>query len=187
MQALREVSTELSSTSSTLRNSVLNQIISQCVAQLAPARAIPALYCMTGRAMPTSPSLFVGELLRPLRTFLTDFDAQLTPHSRQDWSRDTATALSKNYAQLASGMLDTVRKNEDAIRRYGSKKQAIDNGESPPERDSDKVCVQLFLDVEAYGSQLNDLGVSTELLAEYITLVDVVRPDQTLLQRLVQG
>jgi hypothetical protein len=165
-----------------MRANILSQLVGQCVAQLAPARAIPALYCMTGRAVPTAASIFLPELLRPLRTFLADFGARLSADDRHAWARDVGGALAKQYLQVATSMLETVRNNEAAIRKYGAKKVASAADAPPAASDSDKVCVQLFLDVEAFGDQLRALGVDTVLLAEYRPLADAVRPSQELIE-----
>lgn len=165
-----------------MRANILSQLVGQCVAQLAPARAIPALYCMTGRAVPTAPSLFVPELLRPLRTFLADCGVRLSVDDRHAWARDAGGALAKQYLHLATGMLDTVRNNEAAIRKYGAKKAAGAVDAPPAASDSDKVCVQLFLDVQAFGDQLRAVGVDAALLAEYGLLADAVRPSQALIE-----
>ena len=44
------------------------------------------------------------------------------------------------------------------------------------------MCVQLFLDVEALGAQLREVGVDTPRLAYYCALRDAVRPDLTLME-----
>ena len=47
------------------------------------------------------------------------------------------------------------------------------------------MCVQLFLDVEALGAQLREVGVEVgdaPRLADYCALRDAVRPDLTLME-----
>jgi hypothetical protein len=170
-----------------MRANLLSQLTGQCVAQLAPARAIPALYCMTGRAVPTTPSIFLPELLRPLRAFLNDFEPRLSTDDRRSWARDVCRALAKQYLHLATGMLDTVRNNEAAIRKYGAKKAAGAADAPSTATDSDKVGVQLFLDVQAFGDQLRAVGVDASLLAEYGLLADAVRPSQALIESISTG
>ena len=60
-----------------LRAELVNEYVTQCTAHLAPVRAIAATYRMTGKTMPTQPSFFVTEVLKPLRA-LTRFRAPQT-------------------------------------------------------------------------------------------------------------
>lgn len=91
-----------------------------------------------------------------------------------------------------------VRKNEEALQRLNLKKQggAATPGPSPavepvnaepvntaePVSDSGKICMQMCLDVQAYGEELHAVGVAAGSIEAYLRLQDAVRPDEQLLK-----
>jgi len=109
-----------------------------------------------------------------VRSFLSGCGVRLIAEQRTELVAEIGGAVARQYAAVGGGMLDTVRKNEEAIRRYGSKR--IDGAAAVTPSDADKVCAQLFLDVGAFGAQLGELGVDAVSLADFAALSDVVRP-----------
>ena len=119
-------------------------------------------------------------MLKPLQTFLaaTDGGQRLAPPARVAWARDVAAAVCGHYLSLAATTLDTVRKNEEALRRLRKAEAA----EKPSQlNDSHKICVQLCLDVAAFGEQVGAMGVEVATLDAFAELQQTVRPDEALL------
>ena len=132
--------------------------------------------------MPTAPSFFIAEVTKPLGTFLSALPCRIGDGSgageqRAGWARDVAHELTANFLALATATLDTVRKNEEALRRLATKKSgattpsAVGNASG----DAHKISVQLFLDVHAYGSQLQELGVELASIPSFVQLEEAVR------------
>lgn len=172
-RALLEGCEILMTNSEELREALVMHLSMQCCALLAPVRALKASFRMTGRALPSTHSYFVSEVMQPLRDCFRAFGNQLPPKQHAQWAFDVSAHVTKHYLSLASTLLDTMRKNEDALRRLNAKK-ATPSGSQV--NDSHKICVQLFLDVTAFGKQLSDLGVQTTQLPEYAQLEDTVHP-----------
>ena len=126
------------------------------------------------------------EVLKPLRTFLASAAPRLPPPAHAAWAADVAAAVCGLYLALASSTLDTVRKNEEALKRLrgGGAGQAAAAGSLT---DSRKICVQLCLDVAGFGAQLQELGVEAAALPAYQQLQETVRPDEELLANALGG
>ena len=95
-----------------------------------------------------------------------------------------AERVTSHYHSLAVSTLDTVRKSEQALLRLNVKKHAAASPATPAPAsgvtDSHKICVQLCLDVQAYASELQAVGVSAAALKAFATLQEAVRPDADL-------
>ena len=174
--ALVEGVTKLRDTARRLREQLVTAQAAACEAQLAPVRAIPASYRMTGKGMPTHPSFFVAQVLGPLRGFMGASEARLDGPTRSAWAVEVATLVTEQYFAIASSTLDTVRKNEQALLRLNAKKQSAGAGAAAGVSDSYKICVQMCLDVQAYGEELAAVGVSPLSLSAFAKLQDEVRP-----------
>ena len=86
------------------------------------------------------------------------------------------------YKTLAEASLDTVRKNEEALRRLHAKRDGSGAKEGEV-ADSAKIAAQLLLDVDALGTELAGLGV--ELKSEsFGRLREAVRPDASAVAQL---
>ena len=172
--ALVEGVTKLRDTARRLREQLVTAQAAACEAQLAPVRAIPASYRMTGKGMPTHPSFFVAQVLGPLRGFMGASEERLDGPTRSAWAVEVATLVTEQYFAIASSTLDTVRKNEQALLRLNAKKHSA--GAAAGVSDSHKICVQMCLDVQAYGEELAAVGVSPLSLSAFAKLQDEVRP-----------
>ena len=51
--------------------------------------------------------------------------------------------------------------------------------------DSQKICVQLCLDVQAFASELSKVGIDAADIDDYASLQEAVRPDAGLLEAVV--
>jgi hypothetical protein len=174
--ALVEGVTKLRDSARRLRGQLVTAQAAACEAQLAPVRAIPASYRMTGKGMPTHPSFFVAQVLGPLRGFMGASEARLDEPARSAWAVEVATLVTEQYFAIASSTLDTVRKNEQALLRLNAKKQSAGAGAAAGVSDSYKICVQMCLDVQAYGEELAAVGVPPLSLSAFAKLQDEVRP-----------
>ncbi|MEW5318940.1 MAG: hypothetical protein WDW38_010122 [Sanguina aurantia] len=76
------------------------------------------------------------------------------------------------YRQLSEELLSTVRKTESSLKRL--KKSRPGEGAEGAMADSDKIALQLHLDVQEYGRQITGLGLDPMHLASYKQLIDAV-------------
>ena len=101
-----------------------------CAARLAPVKTIGAAFRVSGKALPTAPSFFVAEILGPLRDFLGAHTSELELSGEApaagwraaEWAAAVGDHVCDAYKTLAEASLDTVRKNEEALRRLHAKR-----------------------------------------------------------------
>ena len=109
-----------------------------------------------------------------MRAFLDSHGTRLPPVEQAAWAKAVAAAVTQRYFELSKTSLETVRNDEQARLRLSIKPAAGAESVS----DSHKICVQLCLDVHAFASELEDVGVSAKELPEYAQLQEAVRPDE---------
>ena len=99
-----------------------------------------------------------------------------------EWAAAVGDHVCDAYKTLAEASLDTVRKNEEALRRLHAKRDGSGAKEGEV-ADSAKIAAQLLLDVDALGTELAGLGV--ELKSEsFGKLREAVRPDASAVAQL---
>ncbi|MQL79813.1 hypothetical protein Taro_012234 [Colocasia esculenta] len=144
-------------------------------------KAITATYRMTIKGPPVRHSPYVSGLLRPVKAFLDgERIAYLTVETRNQFLVSAAERITSRYYDLVSELVDTVRKTESSLqrirqtaqRRGGTSTDASDNSIS----NTDKLCMQYFLDIQEYGRNLAELGVAASDIPAYRSLWQCVAP-----------
>jgi hypothetical protein len=119
--------------------------------------------------------LDVTGVLAPLRQLLDAPGAmqQLPKQLKQQLAAAVINAVNARYQALAEELLVTVRKTESSLKRL--KKVRPGEAEAPDAMsDSDKITLQLYLDVQEHGRQSESFGVQLQGMSSYSTLLDVV-------------
>lgn len=150
---------------------------------------------MTGKPVPTTASFFVASVLEPLASFQAGLATKLPHADRSAWAHQVCEAVTARYAELATTLLDTVRRDEQARLRLSIKPAAQVNpggaadhaGQPPPVSDSQKIAVQLMLDVQAYARELERAAVDPSTLPSYATLAEAVRPEEAMVANAARG
>ena len=93
-----------------------------------------------------------------------------------------AQKVTIKYDETAVDLLRTVHQTESSLKRLKEKQvsaQGGGQGKDGKASDAEKICLQLFLDVQEYGNQLSRLGmdVDEESNPEYYKLWQTVAPE----------
>ncbi|KAF5957322.1 hypothetical protein HYC85_004547 [Camellia sinensis] len=104
----------------------------------------------------------------------------LTSENRNELLQGAAFEITGRYHELAADLVSVTRKTESSLqrirqtaqRRAGASSDVSDNNVS----DTDKICMQLFLDIQEYGRNLSDLGVEAAKIPAYCSLWQCVAP-----------
>eukprot|EP00051_Salpingoeca_urceolata_P000995 m.37815 g.37815 ORF g.37815 m.37815 type:complete len:193 (-) comp11136_c0_seq2:1055-1633(-) len=132
-----------------------------CAGALEPAKAVPRQYRATRKEAPTSPSAYVGDVLKPLAVFATvDGDTGA-------WVCPATNAVSEKFAEIVAEVLSSVKKTEDSLLRLKKLRKAASAAE-PTVSDDDKIRQQLLLDARAYAEQVRALNVEGSSSADGI-------------------
>ncbi|CAA0806933.1 Unknown protein [Striga hermonthica] len=163
-------------------NSIVESLVEKSVEDLRQMKGITATYRMTNKPPPVRHSLYVSGVLRHLKGFLEGERAAtyLTKEVKQELIQGAAFEITRRYYEMASELVSVARKTESSLqkirlgaqRRAGASSDVSDNNIS----DTDKICMQLFLDIQEYGRNLKYLGVDAASIAEYRSLWQCVAP-----------
>ncbi|XP_042015827.1 conserved oligomeric Golgi complex subunit 2-like [Salvia splendens] len=165
-------------------NSIVEALVERSVEDLRQLKGITATFRMTNKPLPVRHSPYVSGVLRPLKLFLEGEQAAtyLTTEHREELLQGTASEITRRYYELASDLVSVARKTESSLqkirlgaqRRAGASSDVSDNNIS----DTDKICMQLFLDIQEYGRNLALLGVDATSIPAYRSLWQCVAPSE---------
>lgn len=163
-------------------NCIIETLVEKSVEDLRQLKGITATYRMTNKPLPVRHSPYVSGVLRPLKVFLDGERATtyLTSEIRNELVQGAATKITGRYHELAADLVNVARRTESSLqkirlgaqRRAGASSDISDNNVS----DTDKVCMQLFLDIQEYGRNLSALGVEAAKIPAYCSLWQCVAP-----------
>ncbi|KAK7389194.1 hypothetical protein VNO78_24029 [Psophocarpus tetragonolobus] len=161
---------------------VVESLVEKSVEDLRQMKGITATYRMTNKPLPVRHSPYVSGVLRPLKVFLDGERAMryLASETRNEILLCAATEITDRYYELAADLVSVARKTESSLqkirqsaqRRAGASSDISDNNVS----DTDKICMQLFLDIQEYARNLSVLGVEAVNIASYRSLWQCVAP-----------
>ncbi|PIA51191.1 hypothetical protein AQUCO_01100194v1 [Aquilegia coerulea] len=165
-----------------IMSTMTESVVEKSVEDLRQLKGITTTYRMTNKPLPVRHSPYVSGILRPLQAFLDGEQATtyLTREARHELIQSVTEAITNRYYELASDTVNLARKTESSLlrirhnaqRRTGTSSDVSDNNVS----DTDKICMQLFLDVQEYGRNLASLGVKAANISAYRSLWQCVAP-----------
>ncbi|KAF2311467.1 hypothetical protein GH714_024072 [Hevea brasiliensis] len=160
-------------------NAIIEVLVDKAVEDLRQVKGITATYRMTNKPLPLRHSPYVSGVLRPLKVsylvaifmdlILQGFSGwgasytYLTKETRSELLLCAATEITGHYYELAAELVSVARKTESSLqrirqgaqRRAGASLDVSDQSVS----DTDKICMQLFLDIQEHGRNLIALGI----------------------------
>ncbi|KAJ8748117.1 hypothetical protein K2173_012885 [Erythroxylum novogranatense] len=161
---------------------ITDALVDKAVEDLRQVKGITATYRMTNKPLPVRHSPYVSGVLRPLKVFLDGERAMtyLTKDTRNELLHVATTDITGRYYELAAELVNVARKTESSLqrirqgaqRRAGASSDVSDHSVS----DTDKICMQLFLDIQEYGRNLSLLGVQAANIPAYRSLWQCVAP-----------
>ncbi|CAO2818154.1 unnamed protein product [Amaranthus hypochondriacus] len=181
-QSILQSGKSLESMISPLTISIIDALVEKSVEDLKQLKGISATYRMTNKPLPVRHSPYVTAILYPLKAFLEGDRATtyLDNSTTKAILRGTALEITKSYYEMASDLVNVARKTESSLlrirqgaqRRAGASSDVSDHNVS----NTDKICMQLFLDIQEYGRNLASLGVDATEFQEYKLLWECVAP-----------
>mmetsp|Transcript_18657 Transcript_18657/g.40080 ORF Transcript_18657/g.40080 Transcript_18657/m.40080 type:complete len:830 (-) Transcript_18657:232-2721(-) len=173
---ITEQASSLASQAAALLACMSDEVAERCVAVVKQLKGITATYRMTTKGPPTRHSHYVTGVLVPLRTFLDSERIQKLPSTSSSGLVHTVVDnVSSRYQQLADELLTTVRKTESSLKRL-KKAQNAEGAAGEVMSDSDKITLQLYLDVQEYGQQISKFGLDPSSMPSFQRLCEAVAP-----------
>uniref|UniRef100_A0A667XGL3 Conserved oligomeric Golgi complex subunit 2 n=1 Tax=Myripristis murdjan TaxID=586833 RepID=A0A667XGL3_9TELE len=179
--ALADSKACLSGSVPTLNTRMTQHLTERCCRFLKSASEVPRLYRRTNKDLPVRASAYMDNALRPLHQLLTDSTGLVTPSTAQEWLRHRFLSRTSvcRYYETISEVLSSVRKMEESLKRLKQARKgaattttAAANG--GPTDDS-KIRLQLALDVEYLGEQIQKMGLQPGDISMFSTLMDLVQ------------
>ncbi|KAI3727038.1 hypothetical protein L1987_66846 [Smallanthus sonchifolius] len=163
-------------------DSIIETLVEKSNEELKQLHGIVAAYRMTKKPPPVRHSHYVSGVLRPLKVFLDGERATtlLTEDIKGKLVQGAAFKITGRYHELAADIVNTARKTETSLqrirlgaqRRAGASSDVSEHNVSETER----ICMQLFLDIQEYGRNLATLGVEAAKIPAYCSLWQLVAP-----------
>jgi len=152
-----------------LKNLAIGQLIDRCKETIHSVQDIPRMYRKTNREAPSKPSNCILATFRHLQAFSNDYSGIiLTEDECKQFLTIAMEEITKNYYELCSEILLSVRKMEDSIQRLRRVRESskvpssMTTSSSAALTDDNKIRMQIQNDVNAFTSELEKLGINIE-------------------------
>eukprot|EP00200_Dunaliella_tertiolecta_P002070 CAMPEP_0202343412 /NCGR_PEP_ID=MMETSP1126-20121109/3543_1 /ASSEMBLY_ACC=CAM_ASM_000457 /TAXON_ID=3047 /ORGANISM="Dunaliella tertiolecta, Strain CCMP1320" /LENGTH=1109 /DNA_ID=CAMNT_0048934475 /DNA_START=46 /DNA_END=3376 /DNA_ORIENTATION=- len=178
--ALQQLGKDIQAQAGELLGAACVEVVESCVSLVKQLKGITATYRMTSKGPPTRHSHYVTGVLGPLRAVLGH---QISGPVAKRLAAAVVDAVTVRYKELAVELLTTVRKTESSLKRLKKARPGeTEGGEGGGMSDSDKITLQLYLDVQEYGAQAAKFDLQPHLLPSFHALLEAVTPAPTVLQ-----
>uniref|UniRef100_A0A7N6AAN6 Conserved oligomeric Golgi complex subunit 2 n=1 Tax=Anabas testudineus TaxID=64144 RepID=A0A7N6AAN6_ANATE len=185
--ALADSKACLSSSIPTLNAKMTQHLTERSCRFLKSASEVPRLYRRTNKEPPVRASAYMDNALRPLHQVLTDSTGLVTPRTAQEWLRVSLSECTQKYYETISEVLSSVRKMEESLKRLKQARKgattAITAGANGGPTDDSKIRLQLALDVEYLGEQIQKMGLQPSDISMFSSLMDLVKEARELAEQ----
>ncbi|KAK1905124.1 Conserved oligomeric Golgi complex subunit 2 [Dissostichus eleginoides] len=185
--ALMDSKTCLSSSIPTLNIKMTQHLTERSCRFLKSASEVPRLYRRTNKEVPVRASAYMDNALRPLVQLLTDSTGLVHQSTAKEWLRVALSDCTQRYYETISEVLSSVRKMEESLKRLkqarkGASMTSTAGANGGPTDDS-KIRLQLALDVEYLGEQIEKMGFQPSDISMFTTLMDLVKEARELAEQ----
>nr|XP_046210635.1 conserved oligomeric Golgi complex subunit 2-like isoform X1 [Oncorhynchus gorbuscha] len=180
-EALEDSKASLSGCIPTLNRKMTQHLTERCFRFLKSASEVPRLYRRTNKELPSRASAYMDNALRPLHQLLSDSKDMVKPSISQDWLRITLNDCTHRYFEIISDVLSSVKKMEESLKRLKQARKTVPTNTTVTTggpTDDSKIRLQLALDVEYLGEQIQKMGLQPADITMFSTLNDLVQGAQ---------
>ncbi|KAM5205802.1 conserved oligomeric Golgi complex subunit 2 isoform 1-T1 [Hipposideros larvatus] len=175
--ALADSQLSLSACVPPLSSRIVRDLSESCFSYLKSALEVPRLYRRTNKEVPTTASSYVDSALKPFYQLQSGHKDKLKQALIQQWLEDALSDSTHKYCETVSDVLHSVRKMEESLKRLKQARKTTSTnpgGSSGGMSDDDKIRLQLALDVEYLGEQIQKLGLQTKDIKSFPALTELV-------------
>ncbi|XP_072534529.1 LOW QUALITY PROTEIN: conserved oligomeric Golgi complex subunit 2 [Salminus brasiliensis] len=162
----------------TLNSRMTQHLTERSFRFLKNASEVPRLYRRTNKEVPTRASAYMDNALRPLHQLVTDSTGVVKDSIIQEWLRVTLSDCTHRYFETISDVLSSVKKMEESLKRLKQARKTATTstaGANTGPSDDSKIRLQLALDVEYLGEQIQKMGLQPSDITMFSTLLDLVQ------------
>ncbi|KAM9613118.1 conserved oligomeric Golgi complex subunit 2 isoform 2-T2 [Trichechus inunguis] len=175
--ALEDSQLSLSACMPSLSKKIIQDLSDSCFSYLKSALEVPRLYRRTNKEVPTKASSYVDSALKPFYQLQSEHKDKLKPAIIQQWLEGALSESTHKYYETVSDVLNSVKKMEESLKRLKqARKTTSPNpvGSSGGMSDDDKIRLQLALDVEHLGEQIQKMGLQASNIKSFPALIELV-------------
>ncbi|XP_025770826.1 conserved oligomeric Golgi complex subunit 2 [Puma concolor] len=175
--ALEDSQTSLSACAPALSDRIIQDLSESCFGYLKSALEVPRLYRRTNKEVPTTASSYVDSALKPFRQLQSGHKDKLRQAVIQQWLEGALSESTHKYYETVSDVLNSVKKMEESLKRLKQARKTTPTNPIGPGggmSDDDKIRLQLALDVEYLGEQIQKMGLATKDIKSFPALAELV-------------
>ncbi|XP_012586281.1 PREDICTED: conserved oligomeric Golgi complex subunit 2 [Condylura cristata] len=177
-EALEDSQRSLSARVPPVSERIIQDLSDSCFSYLKSALEVPRLYRRTNKEVPTAASSYVDSALKPFHQLQSGHGGKLKQARIHQWLEGALSESTHKYYETVSDVLNSVKKMEESLKRL---KQARKTTPTNPVcssaggmSDDDKIRLQLALDVEYLGLQIQKMGLQTKDIRSFPALAELV-------------
>ncbi|XP_044772402.1 conserved oligomeric Golgi complex subunit 2 isoform X2 [Neomonachus schauinslandi] len=178
ISALEDSQTSLAACVPALSNRIIQDLSESCFSYLKSALEVPRLYRRTNKEVPTTASSYVDSALKPFDQLQRGHKDKLKRAIIQQWLEGALSESTHKYYETVSDVLSSVRKMEESLKRLKQARKSSPANPIGPSgggmSDDDKIRLQLALDVEYLGEQIQKMGLATKDIKSFPALAELV-------------
>ncbi|XP_019612931.2 conserved oligomeric Golgi complex subunit 2 isoform X2 [Rhinolophus sinicus] len=177
VSALADSQLSLSACVPPLSSRIVRDLSESCFNYLKSALEVPRLYRRTNKEVPTTASSYVDSALKPFYQLQSGHKDKLKQALMQQWLEDALSESTQKYCETVSDILHSVRKMEESLKRLKQARKTTSpspGGSGGGMSDDDKIRLQLALDVEYLGEQIQKLGLQSKDIKSFPALTALV-------------
>ncbi|KAI5617461.1 conserved oligomeric Golgi complex subunit 2 [Silurus asotus] len=162
----------------TLNSRMTQNLTERSFRFLKNASEVPRLYRRTNKEVPTRASAYMDNALQPIHQLLTDSTNVVKLSIIHEWLRVALSDCTHRYFETISDVLNSVRKMEESLKRLKQARKTATTstaGANSGPSDDSKIRLQLALDVEYLGEQIEKMGLQPSDITMFSALLDLVR------------
>ncbi|XP_005405048.1 PREDICTED: conserved oligomeric Golgi complex subunit 2 [Chinchilla lanigera] len=175
--ALEDSQSTLSACVPVLSHRITQDLSESCFSYLRSALEVPRLYRRTNKEVPTTASSYVDSALKPFYQLQSGHRDKVKPTVMHQWLEGALSESTHKYCETVSDVLNSVKKMEESLKRLKQARRAPTTstvGPSVGMSDDDKIRLQLALDVEYLGEQIQKMGLQTSSIKSFEALTELV-------------
>ncbi|XP_036043733.1 conserved oligomeric Golgi complex subunit 2 isoform X2 [Onychomys torridus] len=175
--ALEDSQSSLSAHVPALSSRIVQDLSESCFSYLKSALEVPRLYRRTNKEVPSTASSYVDSALKPFYQLQRGHGNKVKPAVMRQWLQEALSESTHKYFETVSDVLNSVKKMEESLKRLKQARRAPATNpvsSSGGMSDDDKIRLQLALDVEFLGEQIQKMGLQTSDIKSFPALTELV-------------
>ncbi|KAJ6664626.1 hypothetical protein lerEdw1_006199 [Lerista edwardsae] len=161
----------------TLNSKIIQDLSDSCFSCLKSALEVPRLYRRTNKEVPTKALPYVDSALKTFYQLKNEYKDTLKPAVIEQWFEGALCKSTQKYFETISDILNSVKKMEESLKRLKQARKSVTANSASPNvgmSDDNKIRLQLALDVEHFGVQMQKMGLQLSNIKSFSALSELV-------------